>query len=79
MPSPGDTVTVTASVLNPGRLLGTFPVILEVGGNVIRTTYVTLSGGINQLVNFTMRAGPVGTYVVKVGDRSNVMLVADPR
>ena len=79
MPAPGDTVTVKAAVFNPNRLEGIFPVMLEVGGKIARTIYVSLSGNADQVVEFTVTAGPVGTYLVKVGPRGQVMLVTDPR
>lgn len=75
MPSPGDNITVSVDVANNATQPGTFPVQLCVNGKVVNTLNVSLAAGVDRLVNFSMRAGAVGTYLVSVGKCSLPILV----
>jgi hypothetical protein len=62
----GQTVTVSATIVNFGGKSGFGKVTLTVNGIEVDTKYVTIAGGETETVTFTLVENLVGTYVVEI-------------
>ncbi|HEY50301.1 MAG TPA: hypothetical protein G4O20_00640 [Dehalococcoidia bacterium] len=75
---PGDEVSISAIVTNTGSLTGTQKISLVVDAEIAETREVTLDGGDNALVNFTLTADTVGKHLVELGELQNTFTVNEP-
>jgi hypothetical protein len=66
----GESVTITANVINDGWQAGTFPVVLKLNGETVETRTVTLGAGQSQPVSFTVPGLDYGQYEVEVAGLS---------
>jgi hypothetical protein len=77
----GDTSQISVNVVNVGEETGSYEVTLNVNGQTIDTTTVSLRGGEAQTVYFTYRT-ETGTesreYEIGVGDMSDTLTAMDP-
>jgi hypothetical protein len=69
MPEPNEKVNVTFTVTNTGGQ-GTYTAVCKVNGVQAGTKDVTLAAGASQDVQMTITAGPVGNYIITVGDQT---------
>jgi PGF-pre-PGF domain-containing protein len=75
----GETVSISVMVKNTGDLAGTCVVTLKIGGTVEAIQNVTINGGSERLVTFTVTRGAVGIYSVDVdGLTGSFSVVAPP-
>jgi adhesin/invasin len=66
----GESVTITANVLNDGGQEGTYTVELKLNGETVDTKTVTLGAGQSQPVSFTVSGLDYGQYEVEVAGLS---------
>jgi len=66
----GESVTITANVLNDGGQEGTYTVELKLNGETVDTEMVTLGAGQSQPVSFTVSGLDYGQYEVEVAGLS---------
>jgi PKD repeat protein len=66
----GESVTITANVLNDGGEEGTYTVELKLNGETVDTEIVTLGAGQSQPVSFTISGLDYGQYEVEVAGLS---------
>jgi len=66
----GESVTITANVLNDGEQEGTYTVELKLNGETVGTETVTLGAGQSQPVSFTVSGLDYGQYEVEVAGLS---------
>jgi hypothetical protein len=66
----GESVTITANVLNDGGQEGTYTVELKLNGETVDTEIVTLGVGQSQPVSFTVSGLDYGQYEVEVAGLS---------
>ena len=64
----GESVTVSVVVTNTGDLEGDYPVVMKVNDAHEETIVVTLAGGANQTVTFSVPRSEPGMYTVEIGD-----------
>jgi len=74
--SVGQGVSISVTVTNTGDLAGTCTVTLKINGIVENTENVTLAGGENRQVMFTISEDIEGTYNVEVGGQTGAFTVA---
>jgi hypothetical protein len=70
-----DKFTVTASINNDSKSEATYIVPVMVNGIADDRTTVTLAPGKSQEIRFTLRRGEVGTYEIRIGDKSSNVFV----
>jgi hypothetical protein len=66
----GESVTITANVLNDGGQGGTYTVVLKLDGETVETETVTLGAGQSQKVSFTVSGLDYGQHEVEVAGLS---------
>jgi PKD repeat protein len=71
----GESVTITANVVNDGGQQGTYIVELKLNGQTLDTREVTLAVGQSQQVNFTLSGMDYGQYQVEVAELSGEFTV----
>ncbi|MBI2836272.1 MAG: hypothetical protein HYX85_01075 [Chloroflexi bacterium] len=76
--SSGSSVTVSVTVSNDGEMAGSHDVILKIDGNQEGKETVTLDGGSNKKVAFTVTKSSAGSYSVSVGDQTAAFTVKAP-
>jgi len=67
----GESVTITANVVNDGGQEGTYTVVLKLNGETVDTKTVTLGAGQSQQVSFTVSGLDYGQYEVEVAGLSD--------
>jgi hypothetical protein len=67
--------TIQVTVTNIGELSGSYDVNLEIDDKVEATESITLAGGANQNVTFTISKSIAKTYTVNIGELSGTFVV----
>jgi hypothetical protein len=75
---PGETVTVSVTVMNVGEVEGSYTVELLIDGFKVDEYTVTLDGGFSETVEFTVTEDTDGTYTVSIGELSDSFTVETP-
>lgn len=76
--APGQTVAITATVINSGGSQGSYTIALKVNGVTEAEKEVSLSPGATGTVTFTVSKSTPGSYEVTVGDKSGNFEVRAP-
>ena len=79
VPAPGETVTVTASVTNPGAAPIEQVLEVMVDGQVVASTPVSLESGETRDVTFSFNAPVAGYVELVVGEITRLITVAEPK
>lgn len=74
----GESVKISVEVKNVGELGGTYEVELKINGSVASTELVTLKGGENTTIFFSVSKSEWGTYQVSVAGLNGVFEVLRP-
>jgi hypothetical protein len=64
----GDSVTIDVLVTNTGDLPGNYKAVLQINDIAVQTREVTLDGGAEETVSFSVTPDTAGQYRVNVGD-----------
>ena len=72
----GETVTITANVVNDGGQEGTYAVVLKLNGDTVDTTTVTIGAGQSKQVSFTRSGLDYGQYDVDVAGLTDEFTVS---
>jgi len=75
---PGDTVIVTAEVRNVGERRGTYELELKINGIVEQSESVTLDGGENTSISFSVEKDIEGSYSVELDESTRIFEVVEP-
>ncbi|KXA94014.1 hypothetical protein AKJ66_00165 [candidate division MSBL1 archaeon SCGC-AAA259E22] len=75
---PGETVTVTVDVKNVGRIKGTHKLKLKVENTTEKTKKITLRGGENTAVSFSITKENSRFYMIKIEKLSSSFKVLEP-
>jgi hypothetical protein len=73
----GQTVTITANVVNAGDIADGYAAILKINGKVEQTRSVSVGPRATQPVKFTVRIEQPGTYTVNIGNQKSNLTVTD--
>ena len=76
--SVGEEVSISVTVTNTGDLEGAYEITLKIDGVVENAENVTLAGGENRQVMFTISEDIEGTYNVEVGGQTGAFTVVKP-
>jgi hypothetical protein len=76
--TPGEKVTITASVTNKGGRDGSYTVALEINGVKEAEKVVAVKAGAHELVTFTISKDKPGKYTVSVGGLGGSFTVVAP-
>ena len=74
-----EAVNISTQVTNTGDLSGSYEVILKIDNVVAQTKRVTLAGGENQMVSFSVARDTGGAYTVSVGSLQGAFKVRLPQ
>ncbi|WP_255170672.1 CARDB domain-containing protein [Natrononativus amylolyticus] len=74
----GDTLSVTATLENPGERTAVVPVELTVDGVVVDRTTVVVGPGETETVEFERSMDLAGTFEVGIGDHTETVTVSEP-
>jgi hypothetical protein len=72
---PGDTASVSVIVTNTGNLQGSYTINLNVNGTTEDSRTISLAGGTNQTVNFSVTKSQPGSYTISVNNLSTNLFV----
>ena len=74
----GEEVTISLIITNTGDLTGSYAVVLKINNIEVETKGVTLSGGNNMMVDFSITPDAEGVYTVAVSGSSGTFEVKTP-
>ena len=74
----GEEVTINLLITNSGDLTGSYEAVLKIDDAEVETEEVTLSGGDNVAVSFSISLDAAGVYTVAVGGLSGTLEVRTP-
>ena len=75
----GESASISALITNVGDLAGSYELSLKIGGVEAQTTAVTLDGGSNETVSFTINPDNAGEHKVSIGDLLGTLKVEMPK
>lgn len=73
----GQTATIMVDVANTGEAEGDFTVPLKVNGQDVDSQNITLAGGANETVSFSLGEDVGGVYNINIGDLDGVLTVQE--
>jgi hypothetical protein len=74
----GENVTISARIKNVGNIRSTLDVVFRINGVEIFQKQITLDAGADQVVSFTTIVDSTGSYVVTIGEASDLLTVEPP-
>ncbi|GAG14648.1 unnamed protein product, partial [marine sediment metagenome] len=74
---PGETVQISAKIANIGETTGTHTIELKIDGNTFETETVTLPGGSEQRLAYTISSEEEGTHTVNIDGLSESFTVTE--
>lgn len=75
---PGEKVTISVDVKNVGRKVGAHTVELKVDGKIVNSQTITLSGGEEKSVSFTLHREKKKSYSIELGNLAGTFSVVEP-